>query len=342
MNQDRFQMLQWLVDGGLIAWEMTGNAWINGPNTLGLSIHEICEQARVKMKVYVSKVESNNLHRSSVNNFRSSRMNNSDTDSDESEGSKCLDALNEAVLHAPAKPLTVENIKNVFCCIRPPGHHAGRYGSTRGCTQNGFCLLNNIIIGAYYARIKYGHRKFAVIDIDAHFGNGTAEILEGDPHAFYASIHLQSESPTNPFFPSSPCCLLGEDCDEPNRVFVNVFPSEVPRALIVFARNRLRGREGFREAFITRVIPRLKAFQPDFIFISSGFDGSSTDPVGGQLGLLPQDFHAMVQELRVCAENMCGGRLVSVLEGGYDVSSRTNGLAVAAEAHVKALMCLPL
>ena len=230
----------------------------------------------------------------------------------------------------------VEGVKNVFCCIRPPGHHAGRFGSTRGCPNNGFCLLNNVAIGAYYARIKYGLRKFAVIDIDAHFGNGTAEIFEGDPHAFYSSVHLQYDGPKNFFFPSSTCCILGAEERNPNRVLVNVYPP-VRAGNPLSKSGKPRSRRGFRTAFEEAILPALKAFNPDIIFISAGFDGASTDPIGGQMGLKPIDFHWMAEKIQIVADEVCGGRVVSVLEGGYDVSKAADGLATCAEAHVLAL-----
>jgi acetoin utilization deacetylase AcuC-like enzyme len=227
----------------------------------------------------------------------------------------------------------VQGVKNVFCCIRPPGHHAGRFGSTRGCSNNGFCLLNNVAIGAYYARIKYGLRRFAVVDIDAHFGNGTAEIFEGDPHAFYSSVHLQYDGPKDFFFPSSNCCILGVDERYYNRVLINVYPP-VKAGNPLSRSGKPRGRRGFRSSFAEVIIPALREFNPDIIFISAGFDGASTDPIGGQVGLKPVDFHWMAEQVQVVADELCGGRVVSVLEGGYDVSKTADGLATCAEAHV--------
>ena len=163
----------------------------------------------------------------------------------------------------------VTGVKNVFCCVRPPGHHAGRFGSTRGCSNNGFCLLNNVAVGAYYARIKYGLRRVAVVDIDAHFGNGTAEIFEGDPHAFYSSVHLQYDGPKDYFFPSSQCCILGAEERHPNRVLVNVYPP-VRAGNPLSRQGKPRGRTGFRSSFEEILIPALRDFRPDIIFISAG------------------------------------------------------------------------
>jgi acetoin utilization deacetylase AcuC-like enzyme/rubrerythrin len=236
----------------------------------------------------------------------------------------------------------VSNIQNVFCCIRPPGHHAGRFGSTGGCVQNGFCLLNNVAIAAYYARIQYGYRRVAIVDIDAHFGNGTAEIFDGDPHTFYSSIHLQYEGPRDFFYPSTACCIMGADKVCLNNAYVNIYPTKGPGFNINTTEPKLRGREGFRKGFADSIIPALIKFEPDIIFVSAGFDGASSDPVGGQLGLKPADFHWSASLLRKTADDLCGGRLISVLEGGYDITKNTSGLAKAAEAHVLGIAGQPL
>ena len=249
--------------------------------------------------------------------------------------------LSTVASDTPVVLTEVQGVKNVFCCIRPPGHHAGRFGSTRGCSNNGFCLLNNVAIGAYYARIKYGLRRFAVVDIDAHFGNGTAEIFEGDENAFYSSVHLQYDGPKDYFFPSSTCCLLGADEIHPNRVLVNIYPPVRPGNPLAKS-GKPRSRDGFRTSFEDIIMPALRTFRPDIIFISAGFDGASTDPIGGQVGLNPIDFHWMADRIQVIADDLCGGRVVSVLEGGYDVSKVADGLATCAEAHVLALAGRPL
>ena len=245
------------------------------------------------------------------------------------------------VLPAPTLPpqVTVDNVVNAFCCIRPPGHHAGRFGSTRGCTQNGFCLLNNVAIGVYYARVCYGARKIAIVDIDAHFGNGTLEIFEHDSNVFYSSVHLQSDDVTAPFFPSVPSVLLGGDQDLPNRSLVNVYPMR--QASQYRDLPRPRGRKGYMTSFTEKIIPALEKFHPELIFISAGFDGAATDPIGGALGLMPVDFHSITQQITSIADKIVatGGRckVVSVLEGGYDVDKRTDGLSACVEAHVSSL-----
>ena len=230
-------------------------------------------------------------------------------------------------------------IRNAFCCIRPPGHHAGRFGNTVGCPQNGFCLLNNVAIGVMYARVVHGMKRCAVVDIDAHYGNGTAEIFENDPDSFYASIHLQGEK-SKYFFPSSPCCTMGMERRDPNVVLANVYPCV--RAYNPLAKKAVRrGRLGFRNALEVVILPALRAFRPDILFISAGFDGSSSDPIGHQMGLRAEDFHWAATLLRREADMLCHGNLIAVLEGGYDVSRHPNGLANCVEAFVCGLADLP-
>lgn len=175
-----------------------------------------------------------------------------------------------------------------------------------------------------------------MVDIDAHFGNGTAEIFEGDPHAFYSSVHLQCDAVADAFFPSSPCFCLGPDTSEPNCVLVNVYPP-VRSGNPLARQKKIRGRGGFRKGISDIILPALKAFRPDIIFISAGFDGAHSDPIGGALGLKPADFHWMTRLLQEAADEVCAGRLVSVLEGGYDISKNADGLSNAAAAHVMAL-----
>jgi acetoin utilization deacetylase AcuC-like enzyme len=346
---ERLELLQKLADAGKIAWEINRGVW-QTEQTLTISDKELYAKLRGDLKRLETKVNNCTPQSDYVTipvptQPRPSRVMaqhdlNSDNDNDDDDEISCYispQVIENSRLMSP-KLLEIDGIKNVFCCIRPPGHHAGRFGSTRGCTQNGFCLLNNVAIGCYYSRIKCGLRKVAVIDIDAHFGNGTAEIMEGDSDAFYASIHMQTENLNNPFFPSSTCYTLGIDTDEPNRVFVNVYPQSKSNKLSYNPiRNRRRGREGFKDAFKNIVLPRLENFHPDIIFISSGFDGLVSDPVGGALGLLAEDYQHIAYEIQRIANELCEGRVISVLEGGYDLNGKTDGLAAACEAHIVGL-----
>lgn len=193
---------------------------------------------------------------------------------------------------------------NAFCAVRPPGHHAE---SNR---PMGFCLVNNAAVGALHARAAHGHKRVAVIDFDVHHGNGTQEMFWNDPEAFYASTHQF------PFYP-------GTGSRRERGAHGNVV--NVPLAA---------GDRGdvFRGAFQDEILPALTAFKPDFILISAGFDAHKDDPLG-ELRLTENDFAWATASLMDVARNVCGGRVVSVLEGGYNLGA----LADCVTAHVETL-----
>ena len=221
---------------------------------------------------------------------------------------------------------------NAFCLVRPPGHHAGYVGATAECGQHGFCFFNNVVLGAMHARLHWGLKRFAVIDIDVHYGNGTAELLEHDEDAFFASLHLKH----NDFFPSDAC--IGDDVDTTNRVSIGLRPTQKKSKLSAPSLGPT-GAAGFRQVLSTRILPRCKRFQPDLIFISAGFDGLASDPVGGDLGLSVEDYRWATEQIAKLATECCEGRLVSVLEGGYDIHGGSmSGLVQAVSAHVGVLM----
>lgn len=194
--------------------------------------------------------------------------------------------------------------RNAFCAIRPPGHHA------EPDKAMGFCLFNNIAVGALHARHAYGLPRVAVIDFDVHHGNGTQAAFESDPNLFYASTHQW------PLYPGTG--RAGE------RGLGNI----LNRPLSAGA-----GAEEFRSAYGDEIFPALEAFQPHFILISAGFDGHHADPLAN-LGLREADFEWVTSEIVRIANRHCEGRVVSALEGGYDLSA----LAMSARAHVRALM----
>jgi len=193
---------------------------------------------------------------------------------------------------------------NAFCAVRPPGHHAE---SNR---PMGFCLFNNVVVGALHARAVHGHDRVAVVDFDVHHGNGTQEMFWNDAAAFYASTHQF------PFYP-------GTGSLRERGVHNNVV--NVPLAA---------GDRGdvFRGRFADELLPALTAFRPDFILISAGFDAHKDDPLG-QLGLTDADFAWATAALMDVARKTCGGRVVSVLEGGYNLDA----LADCVTAHVETL-----
>ena len=216
----------------------------------------------------------------------------------------------EAMLRAAGAAVRAVNavaegkVDNAFCAVRPPGHHAE---STK---PMGFCLVNNAAVGALHARAVHGHKRVAVIDFDVHHGNGTQEMFWDDPEAFYASTHQY------PFYP-------GTGSRRERGAHNNIV--NVPLAA---------GGRGdvFRGGLRDEILPALTAFKPNFIIISAGFDAHKDDPLG-QLGLTETDFAWATSAIMDVARDVCGGRVVSVLEGGYNLDA----LADCVTAHVETL-----
>jgi acetoin utilization deacetylase AcuC-like enzyme len=194
--------------------------------------------------------------------------------------------------------------RNAFCAVRPPGHHAepGR--------AMGFCLFNNVVVGALHARAAHGLARVAVIDFDVHHGNGSQAMIENDPDLFYASTHQW------PYYPGTGAS--GE------RGVGNVV--NVPLAAGA-------GSAEFRHAMDSEVLPALRAFGADFVLISAGFDAHAADPLAG-LRFTDGDFAWATAEIARIAAECCDGRLASTLEGGYDFKA----LGTSCAAHVGALM----
>ena len=194
--------------------------------------------------------------------------------------------------------------RNAFCAVRPPGHHAERDRAM------GFCLFNNIAVAARHAQAAHGVERAAVIDFDVHHGNGTQAMFERDATLFYASTHQF------PFYPGTGAA---------NETGVgNIVNAPLAAG---------SGSEAFRRAMSETVLPALEAFDPGFVFISAGFDAHAADPLA-MLGLSESDFEWATAEIAAIAARACAGRLVSTLEGGYDLDA----LAASAAAHVRALM----
>ncbi len=193
---------------------------------------------------------------------------------------------------------------NVFCQVRPPGHHA------ESAKAMGFCLFNNIAIAAHYARSKHGAERVAVVDFDVHHGNGTQEIFWSDKNMFYGSTHQM------PLFPGTGAL---------NETGVgNIWNGPLREG---------DGREKFEAAFRERVLAPLHNFAPDIVLISAGFDAHKDDPLAG-IQLVEADFMWATEELLKVARRHSGGRVVSMLEGGYDLTALARSVAV----HVKTLM----
>jgi acetoin utilization deacetylase AcuC-like enzyme len=205
-----------------------------------------------------------------------------------------------AVVDAADRVIAGE-LENAFCAVRPPGHHARRRGAM------GFCLLNNVAIGALHALDVHGLKRVAVIDFDVHHGNGTEDILAGDERVLMASFFQ------HPFYPYS-------GTENPAKNMVNV---PLPA--------------GTRGEVVQQVVdevwwPRLDEFAPQMIFISAGFDAHREDDLG-QMGLVEADYVWITQKLVALAERHARGRIVSSLEGGYNLSA----LARSVAAHVRTL-----
>lgn len=192
-------------------------------------------------------------------------------------------------------------LHNAFCAIRPPGHHA-MHGKAMG-----FCLFNNIAIAAKYALERRGLKRVAVVDFDVHHGNGTEDILSSDPRCLMVGIFQ------HPFYPYS-----GEHSKASNMLNLPV-PAYT------------RG-EAVREIFEQNLLPRLEAFAPEMIFISAGFDAHRDDDLG-QMGLVEADYAWLTQRICEVAERHAKGRIVSCLEGGYNLAA----LARSVREHVMAL-----
>lgn len=195
--------------------------------------------------------------------------------------------------------------KNAFVAARPPGHHAEPERAM------GFCFFNGVAIAAMHARAAHGAKRVAVLDFDVHHGNGTEAAFWHDENAFYASSHEWPQYP-------------GTGRESDRGAFDNI-----ANALLATG----TGSNEFRRAWGETLLPALSDFDPDFIVISAGFDAHGADPLGG-LNLTEEDFAWATSEIAGVARDKAEGRLISVLEGGYDLSA----LASSAGAHVKALM----
>ncbi|MFA7431784.1 MAG: histone deacetylase family protein [Rhodospirillaceae bacterium] len=198
-----------------------------------------------------------------------------------------------------------KEVRNAFVAVRPPGHHAERSQAM------GFCFFNNVAVGAYHAREVHGLQRVAVMDWDVHHGNGTQHIFWDDKDAFYASTHQA------PLFPGT-----GEA--EETGAHNNILNVPLPAGA---------GSAEFRTAMTDKVLPALRAFKPDILFISAGFDAHTRDPIAN-MRLTVSDFVWATNELLAVADECCDRRLVSVLEGGYDVVA----LGACVAAHVRTLM----
>ncbi|MBS4009928.1 MAG: histone deacetylase family protein [Roseovarius sp.] len=194
---------------------------------------------------------------------------------------------------------------NVFVATRPPGHHAERE------TTMGFCLFGNVAVAAKYALDHHGLKRVAVVDFDVHHGNGTQDLLEDEPRAFFASSHQ---------YPLWPGTGAAHETGPYDTILNVPLP---PRS----------GGAVFRREYEEKVFPRVRAFKPDLILVSAGFDAHRDDPLA-DLMLETEDFAWVTERLCDLADELCGGKLVSCLEGGYNLYA----LAESVAAHVDVLI----
>lgn len=197
------------------------------------------------------------------------------------------------------------DVTNAFAAIRPPGHHAEK------ATPMGFCLFGNIAIAAKHALAAHGLDRVAIVDFDVHHGNGTQDIVWDDPGILFISSHQM------PLFP-------GTGAPDERGAHDNVLNLPLRAG---------QGGDVFRDLYERQAFPRLQAFQPDLILVSAGFDAHAADPLA-HLILVEEDFAWVTHRLCDMAEELCDRRIVSTLEGGYDLTA----LAASVAVHVSVLM----
>ncbi len=197
-----------------------------------------------------------------------------------------------------------KKLKNAFCAVRPPGHHA-EYDKAMG-----FCIFNNVAVGANYLIEKYKLQRIAIIDFDVHHGNGTQNIFYSNKKVLYISTHQY------PHFP-------GTGASHEKGSHNNIFNLPLPAGT--------NSNEYF-DAY-EHVLKKLNEFRPEFIFFSAGFDAHKDDPLSN-INLKSQDYYEITKRTLIASKDYCKGNIVSILEGGYDL----NALAESTEEHIKALI----
>jgi len=228
-----------------------------------------------------------------------------DADTHMSNGSIAA-ALRAAGANVKAVDMVMSGVvDNAFCAVRPPGHHA------ETATSMGFCLFGNVVIGAKHALDNHGLSRVAIVDFDVHHGNGTQDLVWNDDRILFASTHQM------PLYPGSGAAH--ETGGSGNVLNIPLPPNADGSAL--------------RHAFESAILPALYEQKPEMIFISAGFDAHYADPLAN-LNFDEDDFAWATGQLKTAAKELCQGRLVSTLEGGYDLDA----LAASVAAHVKVLM----
>jgi acetoin utilization deacetylase AcuC-like enzyme len=231
----------------------------------------------------------------------------------------CKDSYQVALLAVGGVMLAVDavlkgEVDNAFCAVRPPGHHAEHNRAM------GFCFFNNVALGAVYALEKYGLERVAIFDWDVHHGNGTQHLFEADPRVFYVSVH---EDPQHCYPGTGYAREQGKGA---GKGFTLNLPFP-PRS----------GDEEYLEAINSQALPRLRQFAPQLVMISAGFDAHSKDPLA-HMHLTRSAYREMTRLLLDLAQECAGGRLITVLEGGYNLEV----LEECTEDHLRLLLDIPL
>jgi len=259
--------------------------------------------SQVSNEILLTTHESNyiNLVKSS---FPKQGLSSLDGDTIISPGSK------EATFDAVGSIITaidgVENkeFKNAFCAVRPPGHHSSQNKAA------GFCIFNSVSIGCSYLLKKYKYKKIAIVDFDVHHGNGTQDIFFNNENVLFISTHQY------PYYP-------GSGSEQEKGKFDNILNIPLPAGT---------SSEEYLNAF-ERVLKKLEEFKPEFILISAGFDAHKEDPLA-QFNLTTEDFHTITMRILETSKKFCNGKVVSILEGGYDLKA----LQESSKRHVDALI----
>ncbi len=225
----------------------------------------------------------------------------------------CPDTFDVALLAAGASVQAVDcifsrEVENAMVLLRPPGHHAEKNSA------QGFCFFNNVAIAAQYARQQYNPERIAIIDFDVHHGNGTQHIFESDPNVLYISLHRY------PFYPGT-----GDKSETGIGAGLGT--------TVNYPLNAGSGDDIYLDIVKGPLTDRVLGYQPDFLILSSGFDAHELDPLGG-MSVTTEGYRRMTREFKRLAVECCRGRLLSVLEGGYDLK----GLSESVHAHLEVLL----
>ncbi len=240
------------------------------------------------------------------------RCQSGETVLDDGETRICRDSYDAALLAVGGVQTAIDEVlggklRRAFCAVRPPGHHA------ETSEAMGFCLFNNIAIAARYAQSQYGIERVAIVDWDVHHGNGTQKAFYEDDSVFFVSLHQY------PFYPGTGAA------NERGAGRGEGFTLNCPMGAGSVEKDYL-------DAFELQIIPALNRFQPQLVLISAGFDAHADDPLAG-INLREESYRRMTEYMVGLSEKFCDGRIVSVLEGGYNIQA----LARSVEAHLTSM-----